>query len=60
MTEGNAAATPPDNEAWRETVHLLRSPANARRLMAAVARDRASAPPVTKTNEEPHDLPAEK
>ncbi|MFD3803171.1 type II toxin-antitoxin system Phd/YefM family antitoxin [Streptomyces sp. NPDC058611] len=29
-----------DYDAWQETVYLLRSPANARRLMEAVARDR--------------------
>ncbi|MYZ11665.1 type II toxin-antitoxin system prevent-host-death family antitoxin [Streptomyces sp. SID2999] len=31
-----------DYESWQETVYLLRSPANARRLMEAVARDRAA------------------
>lgn len=33
---------------WQETVYLLRSPENARRLMEAVARDKAhrSAPAV--------------
>ncbi|WBB63534.1 hypothetical protein O7599_13850 [Streptomyces sp. WMMC500] len=30
-----------DFEAWRETDYLLRSPANARRLREAVARDKA-------------------
>ncbi|MGF1240561.1 type II toxin-antitoxin system Phd/YefM family antitoxin [Streptomyces sp. 2-6] len=30
-----------DYDSWQETVYLLRSPANARRLMEAVARDRA-------------------
>ncbi|WP_236240482.1 type II toxin-antitoxin system Phd/YefM family antitoxin [Streptomyces sp. CC228A] len=30
-----------DYASWQETVHLLRSPANARRLTEAVARDRA-------------------
>lgn len=30
-----------DYDAWQETVYLLRSPENARRLMEAVARDRA-------------------
>ncbi|MGW2273363.1 type II toxin-antitoxin system Phd/YefM family antitoxin [Streptomyces yangpuensis] len=30
-----------DYDSWQETVHLLGSPANARRLMRAVARDRA-------------------
>ncbi|WP_405709817.1 type II toxin-antitoxin system Phd/YefM family antitoxin [Streptomyces xanthophaeus] len=33
-----------DYDAWQETVYLLGSPANARRLMEAVARDRESAP----------------
>lgn len=31
-----------DYDSWQETLHLLRSPANARRLMEAVARDRES------------------
>ena len=30
-----------DYDPWQETVYLLRSPENARRLMEAVARDRA-------------------
>lgn len=30
-----------DFDSWRETVYLLRSPENARRLMEAVARDKA-------------------
>ncbi|CKT25969.1 Conserved protein of uncharacterised function%2C putative antitoxin [Mycobacterium tuberculosis] len=30
-----------DYDAWQETVYLLRSPENARRLMEAVARDKA-------------------
>ncbi|WP_308437549.1 hypothetical protein [Kitasatospora xanthocidica] len=30
-----------DLDAWQETRYLLRSPANAERLMAAIARDRA-------------------
>lgn len=30
-----------DYAAWQETNYLLRSPANARRLMEAVARDQA-------------------
>lgn len=30
-----------DNDSWQETVYLLRSPENARRLMEAVARDKA-------------------
>ncbi|MEW2134500.1 type II toxin-antitoxin system Phd/YefM family antitoxin [Streptomyces sp. NPDC005435] len=41
-----------DYESWQETVYLLRSPANARRLMEAVARDKASQPVVTKTLDE--------
>lgn len=46
-----------DYEAWQETVYLLRSPANARRLMEAVARDRAGdAAAVTKTLDELQDL----
>ncbi|MDQ0787374.1 type II toxin-antitoxin system Phd/YefM family antitoxin [Streptomyces sp. B3I8] len=45
-----------DYESWQETVHLLRSPANARRLMEAVARDRAGAATVVKTMEELEDL----
>lgn len=41
-----------DYEAWQETVYLLRSPANARRLLEAVARDRAGEGTVAKTLEE--------
>lgn len=41
-----------DYESWQETVYLLRSPANARRLMEAVARDKASQPVVGKTLDE--------
>ncbi|MGW4302429.1 type II toxin-antitoxin system Phd/YefM family antitoxin [Streptomyces sp. NPDC004100] len=41
-----------DYESWQETVYLLRSPANARRLMEAVARDKASQPVVSKTLDE--------
>lgn len=33
-----------DYDSWQETVYLLRSPENARRLMEAVARDRAGRP----------------
>ncbi|UJL32174.1 type II toxin-antitoxin system Phd/YefM family antitoxin (plasmid) [Mycolicibacterium vanbaalenii] len=33
-----------DYDSWQETVYLLRSPENARRLMEAVARDRADRP----------------
>jgi antitoxin YefM len=45
-----------DYESWQETVYLLRSPANARRLVEAVARDRAGAATVAKTMEELEDL----
>lgn len=38
-----------DYDAWQETIYLLRSPANARRLMEAVARDRAGDHAVTMT-----------
>ncbi len=31
-----------DFDSWQETVYLLRSPENARRLMEAVARDKAT------------------
>ncbi|QIV79955.1 type II toxin-antitoxin system Phd/YefM family antitoxin [Mycolicibacterium frederiksbergense] len=34
-----------DYDSWQETVYLLRSPENARRLMESVARDRASHAP---------------
>ena len=33
-----------DYDSWQETVYLLRSPENARRLMEAVARDKAENP----------------
>jgi antitoxin YefM len=38
-----------DYDSWQETVYLLRSPENARRLMEAVARDRAGHPAVART-----------
>lgn len=41
-----------DYDSWQETVYLLRSPANARRLMEAVARDREGAADVVKGMEE--------
>ncbi|MFH9955680.1 type II toxin-antitoxin system Phd/YefM family antitoxin [Streptomyces roseolus] len=41
-----------DYDSWQETVYLLRSPANAQRLMEAVARDREGAPTVAKTMDE--------
>jgi antitoxin YefM len=41
-----------DYDSWQETVYLLRSPANARRLMETVARDKAGETMVTKTMDE--------
>ncbi|MFE0728334.1 type II toxin-antitoxin system Phd/YefM family antitoxin [Streptomyces antibioticus] len=41
-----------DYESWQETIYLLRSPANARRLMEAVARDREGSAAVPRTLEE--------
>jgi antitoxin YefM len=38
-----------DYDSWQETVYLLRSPENARRLMEAVARDRAGQSAVSRT-----------
>ena len=37
-----------DYDSWQETVYLLRSPENARRLMEAVARDKTSQPAAAK------------
>ena len=33
-----------DYDSWQETVYLLRSPENARRLIEAVARDKSARP----------------
>ena len=41
-----------DFDSWQETIYLLRSPANARRLMEAVARDKSGEATVVKTMEE--------
>jgi antitoxin YefM len=41
-----------DFDSWQETIYLLRSPANARRLMEAVARDKSSQADVVKTLDE--------
>jgi antitoxin YefM len=41
-----------DFDSWQETIYLLRSPANARRLMEAVARDRSGRSAIVKTMEE--------
>lgn len=48
-----------DYDSWQETIYLLRSPANARRLMEAVARDRAGSAGITKTMEELESLAGE-
>ncbi|MER7670453.1 type II toxin-antitoxin system prevent-host-death family antitoxin [Kitasatospora sp. NPDC096128] len=48
-----------DYDSWQETIYLLRSPANARRLMEAVARDKAGHPGVTRTLEELEALAGE-
>ncbi|MFF3285666.1 type II toxin-antitoxin system Phd/YefM family antitoxin [Streptomyces sp. NPDC003023] len=41
-----------DYDSWQETIYLLRSPANAHRLMEAVARDRAGETTIARTMEE--------
>jgi antitoxin YefM len=48
-----------DFDSWQETIYLLRSPANARRLMEAVARDRSGQVSVAKTIEELQALAGE-
>ncbi|MFJ3882004.1 type II toxin-antitoxin system Phd/YefM family antitoxin [Streptomyces sp. NPDC090077] len=48
-----------DYDSWQETVYLLRSPANARRLMEAVARDRQGTAAVAKSMEELRALAGE-
>lgn len=48
-----------DFDSWQETIYLLRSPANARRLMEAVARDKAGQAAVVKTMEELEALAGE-
>ncbi|MFE9634755.1 type II toxin-antitoxin system Phd/YefM family antitoxin [Streptomyces sp. NPDC006463] len=45
-----------DYDSWQETVYLLRSPANAQRLMEAVARDREGASTVTRTLDDLREL----
>jgi antitoxin YefM len=45
-----------DYDSWQETVHLLRSPANARSPMEAVQRDRAGEHGVTKSLDELREL----
>jgi antitoxin YefM len=48
-----------DFDSWQETIYLLRSPANARRLMEAVARDKSGHATVLKTTEELQALAGE-
>jgi antitoxin YefM len=48
-----------DFDSWQETIYLLRSPANARRLMEAVARDKADEGMVAKTMRELEALAGE-
>jgi antitoxin YefM len=48
-----------DFDSWQETIYLLRSPANARRLMEAVARDKTGQVTVSKTMEELEALAGE-
>jgi antitoxin YefM len=45
-----------DYDSWQETVYLLRSPENARRLMQAVARDKAGHSAVTKSIDELREM----
>ena len=48
-----------DFDSWQETIHLLRSPANAQRLMEAVARDKSGKAAVVKTMDELEALAGE-
>jgi antitoxin YefM len=48
-----------DFDSWQETIYLLRSPANAQRLMRAVARDKSGQASVAKTMEELRALAGE-
>ena len=48
-----------DFDSWQETIYLLRSPSNARRLMEAVARDKSGQTDVVKTMEELQALAGE-
>lgn len=45
-----------DYDSWQETVYLLRSPENARRLMEAVARDKAGHSSLTKSTDELREM----
>lgn len=48
-----------DFDSWQETMYLLRSPANALRLMEAVSRDRSRQASIAKTMEELRSLAGE-
>ncbi|MGV9904263.1 type II toxin-antitoxin system Phd/YefM family antitoxin [Streptomyces sp. NPDC003388] len=58
---GNAILMSADDfRSWQETVYLLRSPANAAHLMAAVAADKAADTPlITRSVQELQDLAEE-
>jgi antitoxin YefM len=45
-----------DYDSWQETVYLLRSPENAKRLMEAVARDRAGDSGITTSVDELQEM----
>lgn len=45
-----------DYDSWQETVYLLRSPENAKRLMEAVARDKARDSMVTSSVDELREM----
>ena len=45
-----------DYDSWQETVYLLRSPKNAKRLMEAVARDRAGHSGITTSVDELQEM----
>jgi antitoxin YefM len=48
-----------DFDSWQETIYLLRSPANALRLMEAVSRDKSGRASLAKTMEELRALAGE-
>lgn len=45
-----------DYDSWQETVYLLRSPENAKRLMEAVARDKAGSAALGKSINELREM----
>jgi antitoxin YefM len=45
-----------DYDSWQETVYLLRSPENARRLMEAVARDKSRHTALNKSIDELEEM----